>query len=352
MKIVDKIYRKIAYYESLCYSKLHSKKLIKEIEQSKGSKCIYFFCTPIHSNLGDQAQLMCWLKLFNEWYAGYHVILIPSAFRQFKTMSKIREVIDKNDLIFIHSGYLIFDPHPELPLILDVIRYFYDYPITILPQTVNLINDWCKQVVSNSFNAHANLTLMCRDEVSLRNAKDLFPNVNVKLMPDVVTSLIGDESLAFDCKSRNGILFCLRNDGEKYYSDEELFVLMRRFQNIKIAKSDTSIHASAWKWDSKREYMIYSILKRFATYQLVITDRYHGTIFSQIVNTPVIVLSSSDHKLSSGVKWFPKAIFGQNIFYAQNLEVAYDIAVEILKRNGHTIVNPSWFKDNYYKSID
>ncbi|WP_082026255.1 polysaccharide pyruvyl transferase family protein [Prevotella pectinovora] len=45
-----------------------------------------------------------------------------------------------------------------------------------------------------------------------------------------------------------------------------------------------------------------AILQQFAKYQVVITDRYHGTIFSQIVNTPVIVISSTDHKLRSGVK--------------------------------------------------
>lgn len=38
--------------------------------------------------------------------------------------------------------------------------------------------------------------------------------------------------------------------------------------------------------------------------KLVITDRYHGLIFSVITHTPVIVFKSFDTKISSGVKWF------------------------------------------------
>ena len=93
-----------------------------------------------------------------------------------------------------------------------------------------------------------------------------------------------------------------------------------------------------------------AILQQFAKYQVVITDRYHGTIFSQIVNTPVIVISSTDHKLSSGVKWFPQEKFSDNISVAKDLNEAYEKAVDILKRNGAVKKNPAWFKENYFSS--
>ena len=99
-----------------------------------------------------------------------------------------------------------------------------------------------------------------------------------------------------------------------------------------------------------REQLIRQILQQFAKYQVVITDRYHGTIFSQIVNTPVIVISSTDHKLSSGVKWFPHEKFSDNISFAKDLNEAYEKAVDILKRNGAVKKNPAWFKENYFSS--
>jgi len=323
------------------------KKKVDDVIRNSTSPRLFFFSTPIHSNLGDQAQLMCWLRLFKEWYPQYEIICIPARYRSFSTLRDIRNIINSEDKIFIHSGYLIYDPHPELPFIIDVVRAFYDFPITILPQTVNLMGEWYQQIVARQFNAHQNLTLICRDEVSYENAESLFPNLKLKLMPDVVTSLIGDKDFQYNNTERNGIMLCVRNDGEKLYTDSQINDLKKRFGGIRVSQSDTTIKASIWQWERKRESMIRKILREFSQYQVIITDRYHGTIFSQIANTPVIVLSSADHKLSSGVKWFPQAVFGNMIQYATNLDMAYSLAVEQINRSTEC-VNLDYFKENYY----
>lgn len=124
----------------------------------------------------------------------------------------------------MHSGYLIFDPHPELPFILDIVRGFYDIKITILPQTVNLMGEWYQHIVAQVFNSHPNLTLYCRDEVSLENAKKLFPKVEKRLMPDVVTSLIGNAEFQYPNSTRKGVMLCVRNDGENYIVMSKLTV--------------------------------------------------------------------------------------------------------------------------------
>lgn len=350
MDICKKIRTKIINFKTNRYVNRHKKSLLMKLSERSVSNRIYYFCTPTHSNLGDQAQLMCWLRLFKEWYPDYEVVMIPSCYRQFQTIRLIRERITSSDKIFIHSGYLIFDPHPELPLILDIVRAFYDYPITILPQTVNLRGDWYQQIVSRQFNAHSDLTLICRDEVSYYNAQKLFSNVKLRLMPDVVTSLIGNDDFQYHNIKRNGVMFCIRNDGEKLYTDEEMAELRNKFQGVHITISDTTIKANIWEWDKKREDLIRKILKKFSNYQVIITDRYHGTIFSQIVNTPVIVISSTDHKLSSGVNWFPAEHFGRNITFAKNLCDAYNKAMEILSGNVEIVKNPTWFKDTFYSS--
>ncbi len=327
------------------------KKELREMIANTNSPHIFFFSTPVHSNLGDQAQFMCWLRLFKEWYPKHKVICIPARYREFCTLRDIRSVITPDDKIFIHSGYLIFDPHPELPFILDVVRAFYDYPITILPQTVNLMGEWYQQVVARQFNAHQNLTLICRDEVSFEKAKDLFPKVMLKLMPDVVTSLIGDKDFQYNRMKRDGIMICVRNDGEKLYTEEEIDSLKNRFKGIRVSQSDTTITASMWKWEKEREALIRKILSEFAQYQVIITDRYHGTIFSQVVNTPVIVLSSTDHKLSSGVKWFPKEYFGEKVYFASDLDKAYELARSLL---GSGPINKAipYFKEKYYRKLE
>jgi exopolysaccharide biosynthesis predicted pyruvyltransferase EpsI len=166
-------------------------------------------------------------------------------------------------------------------------------------------------------------------------------------MPDVVTSLIGDKTFSYSSSKRSGVMFCIRNDGEKFYSDDQILSLRKKFIGIKTSVCDTTIFKSAWVWNKQRELLLREILENFSKQQLIITDRYHGTIFSQIVNTPVIVLSSTDHKLSSGVSWFPKMYFEKNVFFAVNLNEAFAIAKQILERKG-VIENPSYFRDKYY----
>ena len=100
-------------------------------------------------------------------------------------------------------------------------------------------------------------------------------------------------------------------------------------------------------WDRQRTRLINQVLNKFSKYQVIITDRYHGTIFSQIANTPVVVLSSADHKLSSGVKWFPPKLFDRCVYFAPDLDKAYDLANMILEKRIE-IKNNSYFKDNFY----
>lgn len=348
MNIIKKVQNKLTYLKSERYVKQKQRELQQVISRNNNTPRIYFFCTPTHSNLGDQAQFFCWLRLMREWHPGYDIICVPTRYRQFATIRTIHDHLHKDDIIYVHSGYLIFDPHPELPFILDIVRGFYDAKVTILPQTVNLVGEWYQHIVAQVFNSHPNLTLYCRDEVSLENAKRLFPKVEKKLMPDVVTSLIGNVEFQYPNSTRNGVMLCVRNDGEKLYSDEQINRLRKRFDGIKTDICDTTIDAPIWEWENNRSGLIRNILELFSKYQVIITDRYHGTIFSQIVNTSVIVISSTDHKLSSGVKWFPKDQFEGNISFALDLDEAYNKATEILARKGKLKKNPAWFKNTYY----
>lgn len=347
MNIIQRIIRKIDFLRTDRFVLQQSAILTDKIKSEHKNSRIYYFCPPTHSNLGDQAQCFCWLNRFSEWYPDYEVITVPQRYSTPATIQLIKNLIEPEDLIFIHSGYLIFDPHPELHFLCNVVESLRDRHITILPQTVNLIDEHMQKYVADCFNSHPRLTLVCRDEVSLSKAQQLFTKCELKLMPDVVTSLVGNKDFYYDNK-RDGILFCVRNDGEKFYGNDQIASLRSKFKGVKTDMCDTTIKAPIWEWESNREGLIRSMLERFSHYQLIITDRYHGTIFSQIENTPVIVLSSADHKLSSGVNWFPKDHFLGNMYYAKDLDEAYTLATEILKRDGKIITNPPYFKEKFY----
>lgn len=345
-----RIRRKCRYLLNKRYLDEQQKDLLKQICCDRCEKRIYYFCVPSHSNLGDQAQMFCWLRLFTEWFRDYKVVPIKCDCLTDGLLGKIREHIRKGDKIFIHSGYLIFDPHPHLPFIRKIVDMFHDFPIVILPQTINLKEDAVIALTTKSFNSHPMLTIVSRDNVSKSNADKFFPECKRLLMPDVVTSLIGDQSFCYSEVVRVGVLFCIRNDGEKLYTDLQISSLRKRLVGIKTDVCDTSIKKRMSVWDTCREELIRKMIKKFSHYKVIVTDRYHGTIFSQVANTPVVVLASNDHKLSSGVNWFPKEYFGQRVFFANNLNEAYDKITRLLECNTDFSLSPPYFKNNFYAS--
>jgi len=321
---------------------------------------VILFSIPTHPNLGDQAQLMCTEKWIEENFKNYKYLSLPHICSPFANSPKIlffnytfwcflilKIVVRKNDIFIGHSGYFFVDHHSGW--------YSYDFLLrhwqnrfVILPQTINFYTPVVKQRASQIFGNKTNLTILCRDEVSYHNAKELFGTTKLLLYPDIVTSLIGTRTYS---NKREGILFCMRDDIESYYSQAQILHLMNRFGNIRKDVVDTTLKISPAQMKKHRDKYINNMIEKISTYQLVITDRYHGTIFSAIANTPVIVINSADHKLSSGVKWFPQNDFGSNINFANNLDEAYDLAQSIYKNNNNNTTNPMYFKLNYWDKL-
>lgn len=328
------------------YRFVESRLLERKVINNNRNLNIYLFSNPIHSNLGDQAQTYCILRWFQEQYPDYNVICVPQKLCDSSLLDTILQHILPNDKVFVHSGYLIYDPHPELPFICDVINKFKNHQIIVLPQTINLEDYNIKKHVTNTFNSHGNVKLLCRDKISHQKAETDFAKCNSELFPDFVTSLIGNPEFKYN-NTRHGILFMLRNDGEKYYSDKELCNLMQQLSEHGVSADDTTIAKSSFAWKHNREKLIKTTLTKIASAKLVITDRYHGLIFSQITSTPVIVIRSNDHKLSSGVDWFRPDIFKNNVIFADNLDEAYRIAKERLQTD---IIspNPPYFYQTFF----
>lgn len=203
-----------------------------------------------------------------------------------------------------------------------------------------------KRRFSDDFGNKSNLTLLCRDEVSYNYAKEMLGTTRLLLYPDIVTSLIGTREYK---NPRDGVLFCMRDDIEAFYSPADIDSLMQRFGNIRKEKVDTTLQITEKEMRLHRDSLINAMIEKVSTFEVVVTDRYHGTIFSAIASTPVVVINSADHKLSSGVKWFPKE-FGLNVQFANSLEEAYQKTSLILEGKEH-MDNPPYFKENYWDKL-
>lgn len=323
-------------------------------------KKVIIFSIPTHPNLGDQAQLMCTEKWVKENFRDYCLLelghlRIPfedSIINMFLNLDAwqhliLKLVIRKHDIFIGHSGYFFVDHHGGW--------YSYEYLLmnwpknkfVILPQTVNFYTPAVIDRVSHSFGNKSNLTLLCRDEISFQKAKRMFGSTRLLLYPDIVTSLIGTRIYN---NKREGVLFCIRDDIEAFYSAPDIQNLMNKFGNIRKEKVDTTLNISSKEMREHRDDLINGMIEKFSTFQVVITDRYHGTIFSAIAMTPVIVISSADHKLSSGVNWFINEGYGNAVQFANNLHEAYEKANKILHENVK-ISNPPLFKEKYWDKL-
>lgn len=330
------------------YRCLESRRLKCRVASVAKERKVYLFSVPTHPNLGDQAQTMSIMRWLRELYPDYKIVEVPKILSTPVLLDSIGATLLTDDKLFVHSGYLMYDIHPELPFICDVVARMKGHRVVILPQTINLTNEKVRKRVLSTFNAHGNLKLCCRDEVSYNMALKDFPECEVVMMPDFVTSLIGRYQIK-NTNHRKGVIFLLRNDGEKLYDNDALLGLQNRLEQYGTTIMDTTVYGNAYDWKYWREQKISKIIDRLAQARLVITDRYHGVIFSQVASTPVIVIDSADHKLSSGVRWFPREAFGRNVNYAKSLDEAYSLAEELLAESYHK-ENGNYFYRTYFKT--
>jgi exopolysaccharide biosynthesis predicted pyruvyltransferase EpsI len=329
------------------YYSMYSEYMTLKKKIAGTSPNIYLFGTPNHSNMGDQAQTYCIINWMNKNYPEHTVHTFYLKNSTNRILQYLRKNINKEDKIFCHSGYHLTNLYDEQRIYSQLVRMFPDFPIVIFPQTINYTLPEAARETAALFNNHKNLTILCRDEVSFKTAQTLFNKCHLLLYPDVVTSLIGTKQFNHE---RNGILFCIRNDKEAFYNPEQISGLRKRIEQFDtVSMTDTTISLPASEIMNNREKILNGIFEDYSKYKLIITDRYHGTIFSLIAGTPVIVLSSSDHKLSSGVKWFPPE-FSDYVRYATSLDEAFQFAeLALNKELNHRL--PAYFLENYWNVL-
>ena len=336
------------YNRNKCYAIGAIKKLLEvDITQKR----IWYFCVPTHSNLGDQAQACCIEKYFRKFFSDHIVFKLSNNafdFYEEKILMILKEKIKQTDLIFFQSGYTFTGIHPYENMHRKIVENFPYNKIVFLPQTVKFKNQKILENVQNFYGKYDNIYFFARDKISYDIYKSIFPEYrNVHCFPDIVTPEIGN--YVFNNNERNGILLCVRNDVEKLYSFQEISLFKEKLQKIaKVSLSDTN---SETKENSLKEYWkkIEETIDDYAQYQVIITDRYHGTIFALIANTPVIILKTTDHKVVTGADWF-EGVYEDYVYVVNDLEEASQVAQQIVTGFEYRKL-PSYFKEKYYDRL-
>ncbi|WP_081964333.1 polysaccharide pyruvyl transferase family protein [Gallibacterium genomosp. 1] len=315
-------------------------------------KKIWYFCVPTHNNLGDYAQYYCILKLLKENYSDIPIVEIPSSPIRYDYCGFFQELknhIGNSDLIIFQSGYTSSDLHDDEIVHRKIVSYFKKNKIVFFPQTVRYSNDSEILKTANIYNEHGNIIFLARDRVSYNVASKWFKNIRVILYPDVVTSLIGTYVPKYNVTTniKKGILLCIRSDSEKLFSNTEIKEMLLSIENSNnIEWLDTTLN----KGEVCGENILEKYIQLFSSKELIITDRFHGTIFSLIAKTPVIVLKSIDHKVTEGAKWFidkyPDYIKSfDNLSECRKFIENHDIKHECLEK-----ITP-YFKKEYYDKL-
>ncbi|MGL4561616.1 MAG: polysaccharide pyruvyl transferase family protein, partial [Brevinema sp.] len=271
---------------------------------------IFYLNSPEHSNLGDQAIAAASIDLLKILFPNY--VLIEITYNDWLTnRDTILPFINKKDLIFLHGGGNMGNIwYNEEEIRQNIIASLPDNKIISLPQSITFTEDeFGKKALENSrkiYNAHKNLTIMTRDQISFERSKIYFPKVHHILSPDSVF-FWEDEMLERynNQQDRTGLFFAIRNDKEKI-SNPLLFDSIKDLcqkKEILYTIGDTVIIKDDSIYAHDRKYFIFQLLDQFASARLIVTDRLHGMIFAMLTSTPCIVFPSFDHKIKESQKW-------------------------------------------------
>ena len=320
----------------------------KKIKKRSNAPRIYYLGAPVHANLGDQAQGICIRKWLKNFFSGREIVEIETnelVNTHFSVLKELKKKFKEDDFFVFQSGYTTTDlggHADEMHCI--IMQTFPNAKMLMMPQTIYFQSEKRKKHTSQIYNGTSNLFFLARDNVSYEMAVQMFPDIEVRCYPDIVTTLIGKRTYT---SMRSGIMFCCRDDSEKYYKDEEISLLMKRCKEFaNVYKTDTTKKANKAEIIKNPEKFIDSEIESYSHYKVVITDRYHGTIFSLVAGTPVIIVKTTDHKVTTGADWF-KGVYDDYVYVADSLEEAYVIARKLYNSDLSHKLEP-YFETKYY----
>ena len=278
-----------------------------QIPWPDGPRIIYALTpTAALSNVGDQAQVVAIRAWLARHYPDRAVVEIDKDVVLAAT-DMIAAHVRPDDLIFLHSGGNLGDrglwSETGRRRMID---RFPGNRIVSLPQTIyfsDTIDGRLQRRESEKiYNAHRRLTVLGRDRQSGQLAAELFPNARIGTFPDFVLSLSAEDfDLSVDSTMAGRTLACLRVDDESIFSTGERESLAALIGGP-VSLYDTTL-AEPIQPD-ERVTVLARTLSHFASHDSVVTDRYHGLIFSVICRKPTVVLRTVDHKLTSAIEWF------------------------------------------------
>lgn len=273
------------------------------IDYKKSNTDFLLLQVPEHGNIGDQAITLAeeqWLERLKLEYFEVPAESTDGKEFTYAEASTYQKVL-------VHGGGFLGSLWPvEEYRFRRILEAFKKQRVIVFPQTItfDMKTDQGRSFFEESkkaYTSHPNLTIFVRETKSLQFMREYMPTVDVRLVPDCVTTL-DVQDYNYD---RTGILLCLRSDKEKNISNkgtDDIYKLVsEKYPSEKISFTDTVVPYEFEKGRCQEE--VEAKLREFAHSKLVITDRLHGMVFAALTGTPCIAIGNSNGKVRGVYQW-------------------------------------------------
>ncbi|MEZ9394589.1 polysaccharide pyruvyl transferase family protein [Vibrio splendidus] len=311
----------------------------------KGKRIIYGITPPASlSNLGDQAQVVAIYDWLHRMFPDHEIIEVNKNEVTY-CVKYFKKFVNDTDLIVLHSGGNMGDRGmwSEKSRRL-MIQNFPNNKILSLPQTINFRDtETGRKELSISkciYNSHKHLTIVARDSQSHQLANEYFSNCKTDKAPDFVLSYT--PSLKRSNPTNGKVLFCLREDNESAIDASQREQLLKNCA-LPYDVFDTTIPQNIG--NSERKQKLDETLEMFSQYEYIVTDRFHGLIFSILCKKPTVVLKTVDHKLTSAFDWFDEVKFVQ---FSDSIDDVPAVAERVSKEESRFV--PNW-NEKYFDGL-
>lgn len=305
-------------------------------------KKFFLMGQPFHDNIGDVAIWYAEKKFLEDNFRDHEVISFPEQ-NLIEEVEKHKDMISDEDIIFMHGGGNLGNQYLKVEEARrEVIRRFPNNTIIMFPQTVHFTNDekGIEEIERSRevYSSHKDLTMIIREKRSLEIAKEIFPDVNIVFLPDIVTYLYEPGKF-----KRRGALLVLRGDVEKSTKDSDQETIKEFLKENYEVVDNTDLSEGNFYDEKYLLGKVFETLDLFSKYELVVTDRLHGMIFSFITETPCIAMKNYNHKVESFYDWF------DDVDYIELSKEVEDLEEKALKLKG---INPVKPHEEFQKEFD
>ena len=341
-----------------CYWNFVNHKFNNDLKQWKSVRKIVYLMSPSPKlrNIGDQAQAVAIRSWFAKHYSEFPVLEINDLLPVHK-VHQLAEITNPDDIVFLHSGGNLGDRYLGSEIQRrEIIRTLPKNRIIILPQTIFFSdNDRGREqacLSSEVYSGHDALTLLARDTESERIAQKIFKNVDILKIPDFVLSTPPRNE--FRGSKLANVLICIRKDMLGKLSNRESSEVFTKLDNALPCKwelHDTNIDRDIPP--EKRHLEFVKMLDLFDGFDAVITNRFHGTIFSVLTRKTCVILETlpfgnwvdKSMKVKGSSQWFKDLPF---VELAHGIEDISEVLTRTSSTNDRKL--PNW-NDLYFDPL-